>query len=209
MAEEENIEQQTEGFKPNMYPLMYWALAFGVVAGLLLFGMLLLSRYITLVWFPVFLAGLVWGGYRNYKKQKDEWYANSGVAPVKKSAVEEIRDAVSDITTASRTMMAENAAEDEALEIEAQEVAIAEEEVLLAESGVEIPEEELVEEVEAPAPVPVTEEPVAPPAHMPSAVEGEILEAFEEDGEEVTPEKKEENPLDFTGPKAPPPMPSL
>lgn len=97
----------TSEFKPNIYPVMYWALAFGVTAGILLFLVGLLSRYITIVWFPVFLAGLVWGGYRNYKKQKQDWYANNGAVAASGTPLQEFKQAVQDITSASRTLMEE------------------------------------------------------------------------------------------------------
>lgn len=102
-----------EGFKPNIYPVMYWALAYGVIAGAILFVVYLLSRYITIVWFPVFLAGVVWGGYRNYKKQKNFWHTSQGMPPVKKSAMDEFKEAVGDIVSASQEMMAEQAQEQE------------------------------------------------------------------------------------------------
>jgi len=101
-----------EPFKPNIYPILYWALAYGVIAGLLLFLLLLLSRFITLVWFPVFLVGLVWGGYRNYQKQKRIWSTQSGVPLTPKSPIEEFREAVSDVVDASREMVADHRAED-------------------------------------------------------------------------------------------------
>lgn len=96
-------------FKPNIYPVMYWALAFGATAGILLFILSILARYITFVWFPVFLVGLVWGGYRNYHKQKREWQAHSGVPMVPSTPLNEFKDAVRDITSASRDLMAEQA----------------------------------------------------------------------------------------------------
>lgn len=100
-------------FKPNIYPIIYWALAYGVIAGFLLFLIFLLSRYITIVWFPVFLVGLVWGAYRNYKKQKQVWSKTSGVPITPKSPMQEFREAVSDVVDASRDMVAEQRAEDE------------------------------------------------------------------------------------------------
>ena len=110
-------------FKPNIYPVIYWGLAYGVIAGLLLFLVALLARYITLVWFPVFLAGLVWGGYRNYKKQKNAWATQSGASVTPKSPMEEFKEAVRDVADASREMVAEQRAEDAevAAELEAQE----------------------------------------------------------------------------------------
>lgn len=92
-------------FKPNIYPIMYWALAFGAAAGVLLFVLFLLSQVITIAWFPVFLAGLIWGGYRNYKKQKQEWAAATGAAPTTGSPLDEFREAASDVARASRDLM--------------------------------------------------------------------------------------------------------
>ena len=58
-------EQQPAGqFKPNVYPIMYWALVYGVLAGVVLFIVFLLSRYITIIWFPVFVVGLLLVGFR-------------------------------------------------------------------------------------------------------------------------------------------------
>lgn len=99
-------------FKPNIYPIIYWALAYGVIAGFLLFLIYLLSRYITVVWFPVFLVGLVWGAYRNYQKQKRVWSQASGVPLTPKSPMQEFREAVNDVVDASRDMVAEQRAED-------------------------------------------------------------------------------------------------
>lgn len=99
-------------FKPNIYPIMYWALAYGVLAGLLLFVVYLLSNFITVIWFPVFLTGVVFGGFRNWRKQKNEWGTNQGVPPQSKPVMQEFREAVSDITVASREMIAEQQAED-------------------------------------------------------------------------------------------------
>lgn len=119
-------------FKPNIYPIMYWALAYGVIAGFLLFLVFLLSRFITIVWFPVFLVGLVWGGYRNYKKQKKMWSTQSGVPLALKSPVQEFKEAVSDVTDAAREMVAQQRAEDAAI-AQAEVAAItAEDEAVLA-----------------------------------------------------------------------------
>lgn len=98
-------------FKPNIYPIIYWALAFGVSAGVVLFLVNILARFITLVWFPVFLAGVVWGGYRNYQRQKQAWQAGTGQPTTPDSPLNEFKQAVSDIASASRDMMAEAPAE--------------------------------------------------------------------------------------------------
>lgn len=117
----------TGKFKPNPYPIMYWALAYAVIAGVILFIVFLLSQYITLFWLPVFLAGLVWGGYRNYKKQKDGWYAQTGTPAPAQSAAQEFREAVSDVVNASREVMADERVEREAAEVE--EVPLEDEEI--------------------------------------------------------------------------------
>lgn len=95
-------------FKPNIYPIMYWALVYGVVAGTVLFLVWLLSQFITLVWMPIFLLGLVWGGYRNYLRQKTQWATQAGVQPTRGTAWEEFREAASDIAQASREVMNES-----------------------------------------------------------------------------------------------------
>ncbi len=103
----ESIPPAAGAYKPNIYPIIYWALVFGVIAGAILFVVYLLSRYITVIWFPVFLAGLMWGGFRNYKKQKAEWMRFKGTASPARSFMEEIKEAARDIFNASREMMAE------------------------------------------------------------------------------------------------------
>ncbi|MEX0649989.1 MAG: hypothetical protein WD200_03240 [Candidatus Andersenbacteria bacterium] len=148
-------------YKPNIYPIMYWALLFGLAAGLILLVVFMLARFITLIWFPVFLAGAAWGAYRNYRKQKDEWANAQGVAPMKKSVMEEFKDATRDIVQASREMMAENAAED--AQVAAEQEALAEEEEVLAEE----PPEEIIPPSEPPVP-PTTPAPPQPPSDRPS-----------------------------------------
>lgn len=96
-------------FKPNMYPIMYWALAFGAAAAVLLFVLFLLSQVIAIAWFPVFLTGLIWGGYRNYKKQKEAWAASTGTAPSMGSPMDEFKQAASDIANASRDLIQQEA----------------------------------------------------------------------------------------------------
>jgi hypothetical protein len=95
-------------FKPNIYPIMYWGLMYGLIAGFVLFILLLMSRFVTLLWFPVFLVGVIWGGYRNYKKQKSE-SGHMGTKP--KTALEEFKEAARDIVGATREMVAEQAQE--------------------------------------------------------------------------------------------------
>ncbi|HLD08498.1 MAG TPA: hypothetical protein VJB68_00460 [Methylophilaceae bacterium] len=99
----------TAEFKPNIYPIMYWALAFGAAAGVLLFVIYLLSQFIGLAWFPVFMAGLIWGGYRNYQKQKKEWATAVGTTPTAGSPMAEFRQAASDIAAASRELLQQEA----------------------------------------------------------------------------------------------------
>ncbi|MEX1997553.1 MAG: hypothetical protein WEA04_02655 [Candidatus Andersenbacteria bacterium] len=97
-------------FKPNIYPIMYWALAFGVAAGVILFLVYLLSRFLTYVWAPVFLAGVIWGGFRNYKRQKQAWATSAGMAPMAQSPWEEFKQALQDIVAASRDLMQQETA---------------------------------------------------------------------------------------------------
>lgn len=68
--------------------------------------MSLLARYITVVWPFIFLAGLLWGGYRNYRQQKQAL----GVA-VAGSPMQEFRQAVSDIAQVSQAVFNQNAPE--------------------------------------------------------------------------------------------------
>jgi len=96
-----------EQFKPNIYPIIYWGLLYGVIAGFILFVIFFLSRYLTTIWFPVFLVGLIWGGYRNYKKQKKEWSSSTGVKTEKTSPLDEIKEAAGDIVEATKDMLAE------------------------------------------------------------------------------------------------------
>lgn len=91
-------------FKPNIYPVIFWALAFGLAAGFLLFVVNLLSQYITVVWFPVFLAGLIWGGWRNYQVQRKEWEKGASVSPEVQSMQTQIRQAVTNIADASKEL---------------------------------------------------------------------------------------------------------
>lgn len=99
-------------FKPNLYPIMYWGLVYGICAGLLLFAVLLLSRFVVIVWFPFFLGGLLWGGYRNYQQQKLAGQHN--VSEAAQPPLQEIKAAARDIISATRDMMRENATTDEA-----------------------------------------------------------------------------------------------
>jgi hypothetical protein len=93
-----------DDFKPNLYPIMYWALLYGLAAGLLLFAVFLLSQFVTVVWFPVFVAGVIWGGYRNYQKQKRASGAGQGTA---QRPLDEFKEAAQDIISATREMMTE------------------------------------------------------------------------------------------------------
>lgn len=105
----ENPAGTPSSFKPNIYPIMYWALAFGVIAGTVLFLVYLLSSFLTLLWFPVFLAGVIWGGYRNYKIQKQTWSAAASNTPSTGSPWEEFKQAGSDILEAARDLMSQEA----------------------------------------------------------------------------------------------------
>lgn len=102
-------------YKPNIYPIIYWALLYGALSALALFVLKLLSDFITILWFPVFLAGLIWGGFRKYKQDKATWMQSQGVAVPQKSAMEEFKDAARDITQATQEMVTKQAIEDAAL----------------------------------------------------------------------------------------------
>ncbi|MEX1112242.1 MAG: hypothetical protein WEC84_02160 [Candidatus Andersenbacteria bacterium] len=155
-------EPAAQEYKPNIYPIMYWALLFGLAAGLILFLVLILARFITLVWVPVFLLGAAWGAYRNYRKQKDEWMNAQGVAPIKKSAMEEFKDAARDIVSASREMIAEQRAEDQQAAAEQQAV---EEEATYAETPVQEPD--VPQEPYTPEPPAAPQQPPADPNDQP------------------------------------------
>lgn len=144
-------------FKPNIYPVMYWALAYGVIAGVILFVVYMLSQYITVIWFPVFLAGLIWGGYRNYIKQKQGYLSGQGMAYTPQSPMAEFREAARDVMTASREMMAEQQAEDLAAAQAEQEAYEAE---LAAQQG-QLPPEETTPPEQRPPQVPPQQPPVA------------------------------------------------
>ena len=98
-------------FKPNIYPVMYWALAYGAAAAILLFVVFLLSRFITIIWFPVFAVGLVVGGYRNYRKQKQDWQISAGQAPTPGSPVDEFKQAARDLAAASSELLNQDTSE--------------------------------------------------------------------------------------------------
>jgi hypothetical protein len=113
-------------FKPNIYPIMYWAIAYGAMAGIALFLLNILSQFLGALWAPVFLVGLVWGGYRQYQRQKAAWRAGRGISATPTSAVDEFKQAVGDVVNASREMLAENRAQDEAQSQAAAEQELAE-----------------------------------------------------------------------------------
>lgn len=104
-----------QGYKPNIYPIMYWAILYGVLCALALLVIKLLSDFITLLWFPVFLVGFLWGGYRKYKKDKDAWVRQSGSISLNaspenpKSALAEFKDAARDIAQASQEIVTRRA----------------------------------------------------------------------------------------------------
>lgn len=100
-------------FKPNIYPIMYWALAFGATAGVLLWLLTILSNYISVVWFPVFFAGLLWGGYRNYKSQKKAFETQTGQPQQAQTAMAEFKQAISDVAVASGELINQEAEEEE------------------------------------------------------------------------------------------------
>ena len=86
---------------------MYWGLMYGLVGGFLLFVVFLLSQYLTIIWFPVFLAGVIWGGYRNYQKQRKACSSETGQSAQQQPVVQEFKEAASDIVSATRDMLAE------------------------------------------------------------------------------------------------------
>ncbi len=102
-----------EEFKPNIYPIMYWALIFGLSATVVLFLLSVLSRYITLLWFPIFLAGLVWGGYRNYQRQRREWERTHNISGGAGSPLQEFKEATRDVVAASRELIAQQPQQEE------------------------------------------------------------------------------------------------
>jgi choline-glycine betaine transporter len=138
-------------YKPNIYPIMYWAILYGIVAAFVLLVISMLANYITVLWFPVFLAGVVWGGYRKYKQDKAAWAQSQGTPNAPKTPVEEFKDAARDIAQASREMIARQAQEDaQAVQTVQEEIAQEEATVAAAETPAEetipeaTPEEEIV-----------------------------------------------------------------
>lgn len=119
----EDTTPQNE-YKPNIYPIMYWAILYGALSALALFVLKLLSDFITILWFPVFLAGLVWGGFRKYKQDKTAWMQGKGIVGTSKSVVEEFKDAARDITQATQEMVSRHAQEDAASAIATQEAQV-------------------------------------------------------------------------------------
>lgn len=102
-------------YKPNVYQLIFWALTYGVIAGLVLLVLRLLANYLSLLWGPVFLAALLWGGYRNYMKQKMEWHQARGQQVPQLSTVDQIKEAARDIMVASQEVARQQQQEDSAL----------------------------------------------------------------------------------------------
>lgn len=132
-------------YKPNIYPIMYWAILYGLIAAFVLFAITMLANFITVLWFPVFLAGVIWGGFRKYKQDKAAWAQSQGAPSVPKTPVQEFKDAARDIAQASREMIARQAQEDAQVvqeEVVAQEAAAEAQEVPVAEPAVaEVPQE--------------------------------------------------------------------
>ena len=143
-------------YTPNIYPIMYWAILYGIIAAFALLIVNLLAGFIAVIWFPVFLAGVVWGGYRKYKQDKAAWMQSAPFDPAQgkpKSPVEEFKDAAKDIAQASREMIARQAQENAAVAQTAQ---------------AEVTQEKVLEEIEeasaaAEAPADTAEEPPRPP----------------------------------------------
>lgn len=142
---------------------MYWALAYGLAAGFLLFLIYLLSRYITLFWFPVFAAGLIWGGFRNYKKQKKAWAQQTGAPMTAGTPMQEFREAVSDVVQASREMVVDQRAEDKAALAQAPSSA----EATAGEEAEASPEERAPEEILPSQPPEPPRPPQVPPQTPP------------------------------------------
>lgn len=126
----EDTTPQNE-YKPNIYPIMYWAILYGALSALALFVLKLLSDFITILWFPVFLAGLVWGGFRKYKQDKAAWMQGKGIVGTQKSAVDEFKDAARDITQATQEMVSRHAQEDAASAIATQEAQAAQDQLAI------------------------------------------------------------------------------
>lgn len=121
-------------YKPNIYPIMYWALVYGIIAAAALFAVHLLAGFIALIWFPVFLAGIIWGGYRKYEQDKAAWAQSNSAAPgnasgVPVSPMEEFKNAARDIAKAGQEMITRQAIEDIVVEQAAQEEIITQENV--------------------------------------------------------------------------------
>jgi hypothetical protein len=95
-------------FTPNVYPIMYWALAYGAATGVILFLVQLMASYITVFWMFVVLAGMILGAYRNYAKQKEQWQRSNGQPAAKGTPWQELQAAASDIASASQELMAES-----------------------------------------------------------------------------------------------------
>lgn len=110
--EENQPQPKPIAYKPNIYPIIYWAILYGAIAALALVALTMLASFITVLWFPVFLAGLIWGGFRKYKQDKAAWMQGKGLVGTSKSPVEEFKDAARDIAQASRDMVQRHAQED-------------------------------------------------------------------------------------------------
>ncbi len=135
----DNQSPKTE-YKPNLYPIIYWALVYGIIAAIVLFAVNLLAGFIALIWFPVFLAGVIWGGYRKYQQDKAAWAQNNGTHTAPKSSVEEFKDAARDIAQASREMITRQAAEDKAVEQAVQEEILTQENTAEDSANQSVPE---------------------------------------------------------------------
>ncbi len=97
-------------YKPNLYPIIYWAILYGVITTLALFALTMLASFIGILWFPIFLAGLIWGGYRRYEKDKKDWMHGQGIVGTSKAPLEEFKDATRDIAQATQDMIAKHKA---------------------------------------------------------------------------------------------------
>ena len=97
----------TDQFKPNIYPVIWWGLLYGVIFTLVLYILVLVAQHITVLWFPFFLLGLLYGSFRQYTKQRDIFYASKGQKVRGGSFMDEVKEAARDISDAGREVFHE------------------------------------------------------------------------------------------------------
>ncbi|MEK7500005.1 MAG: hypothetical protein AAB649_05370 [Patescibacteria group bacterium] len=163
------MDQQTPQpeYKPNIYPIIYWALVYGIIAATALFAVHLLAGIIALVWFPVFLAGVIWGGYRKYQQDKAAWAQTNGTSTSSASGapntpMQEFKNAARDIAKAGQEMITRQAIEDIAVEQAVQEEILTQENAEQENAEQSVPETS-PEEIITQAPETVSEEKPVPP----------------------------------------------